>query len=179
MRIMTLTLIGLLGVGFLASQSEPEATLVNPEQVAVAASPVVVATTIMTTTTTTTTTVPDQPPVDSLCPEWWDHGENILGAADMERWDYVIYRESRCSADAFNPRDPNGGSIGLTQINRFWCIKTRYNPDGWLQAQGILSDCDDLFDPVVNLTAAHAIFRYAESRGCGWSPWSTRKTRWC
>lgn len=134
-------------------------------------------TTTSTTTTTTSTTVPD---IDAPCPEW--HPTAIEAGWDtdhLERLGYIIWRESRCQPDAFNGDDPNGGSVGLVQINQYWCKQNRYNPDGWLQAQGVLGHCDDLHDPLTNLTAALAIYGYAEGRGCGWSPWTTRNTRWC
>jgi hypothetical protein len=116
----------------------------------------------------------------SQCAQWtqtalqagWD-------TEHLHRLGYIIWRESRCQPDALNSTDPNSGSYGLTQINGFWCRPSRYNPDGWLQAQGLLSTCDDLHDPLTNLTAARAIWDYAEDRGCGWSPWTTQRTRWC
>jgi hypothetical protein len=137
--------------------------------------------TVAQATTTTTTTVPAfQPDPDALCPEWHETALEAGWPEDvLSRLDYIMWRESRCLPEAFNPTDPNGGSIGLTQINRFWCIPTRYNPDGWLQGNGLVSDCNDLYDPVTNLTAALAIWEYAETNGCGWSPWATRNTRWC
>jgi hypothetical protein len=134
-----------------------------------------------TTTTTTTTTVPAwEPDPDALCPEW--HTTALEAGWDedhLKRLDYVLWRESRCMPEAFNADDPHGGSRGIAQINQFWCKPNRYNPHGWLQAQGVLDQCVELHDPVVNLTAARAIYDYAEGRGCGWSPWATRRTRWC
>jgi hypothetical protein len=137
-------------------------------------------TTTSTTTTSTTTTTTTIPTIDAPCPEW--HPTAIEAGWDTEHIDrlgYIIWRESRCQPDAFNGTDPNGGSRGLVQINQYWCKQNRYNPAGWLQAQGVLTHCDDLHDPLVNLTAALAIYGYAEGRGCGWSPWTTRNTRWC
>jgi len=130
-----------------------------------------------TTTTTTTTTVPEP---TGRCAQW-QHTAIAAGWTEdqWERLDYVLWRESRCLPDVHNDTDPNSGSYGLAQINGFWCRPSRYNPDGWLQAQGVLDHCTDLYDPVVNLTAARAVWDYAEARGCGWSPWATRRTRWC
>jgi hypothetical protein len=60
----------------------------------------------------------------------------------------------------------------LFQINRFWCLPNRYSPQGWLQAQGILDECEDLYDPMVNVRAMKAIFDYSvEANGNGWQPW--------
>ena len=80
----------------------------------------------------------------------------------------VAYRESRCKVDAFNPKDPNGGSASVMQINYFWCKPSQYWPRGYLQAHGILNDCAELFDLETNLRAALAIYRYSE----GWRAWS-------
>ena len=80
----------------------------------------------------------------------------------------VAYRESRCQVEAFNAKDPNGGSAGPMQVNYFWCKPSRYWPNGYLQAHGILKDCAELFDLETNLRAALAIYRYSE----GWRAWS-------
>ena len=80
----------------------------------------------------------------------------------------VSVRESRCQPDAFNAKDPNGGSAGVMQINYFWCKPSQYWPRGYLQAHGILNDCAELFDLETNLRAALAIYRYSE----GWRAWS-------
>jgi hypothetical protein len=116
-----------------------------------------------------------------LCDEWSALAVDLgFDLGSLSRWGDILWRESRCLPDAFNRSDPNGGSYGLAQINGFWCRPSRYFPAGWLQAQGVLSSCDDLFDPVVNLAAAAAVFGYSvERNGCGWLPWSTRSTRWC
>lgn len=82
----------------------------------------------------------------------------------------VLKRESRCDQYAFNPYDSNGGSYGLMQINGFWCTPSIYWPKGWLQAQGILTECNQLFDPKVNLTAALAIWHNSS-----WTPWNLPK----
>lgn len=80
----------------------------------------------------------------------------------------VSIRESRCQKDAFNAKDPNGGSAGVMQINYFWCKPSQYWSNGYLQAHGILKDCAELFDLETNLRAALAIYRYSE----GWRAWS-------
>jgi hypothetical protein len=134
-----------------------------------------------TTTTTTISTVPVfTPDPEALCPEWhetaleagWDEDQ-------LPRVDYIMWRESRCLTEAFSQTDPNGGSHGLMQINGFWCRPSKYHSDGWLQEQSVLNACTDLYDPLTNLTAARTIWDYAEARGCGWGPWTTRNTRWC
>jgi hypothetical protein len=82
----------------------------------------------------------------------------------------VLKRESNCTPDAFNPRDTAGGSYGLMQINGFWCTPSAYWPQGWLQAKGILTTCDQLFDPKINLTAGLAVFYNSN-----WKPWNLPK----
>ena len=82
----------------------------------------------------------------------------------------VLKRESNCTSQAFNARDTNGGSYGLMQINGFWCTPSAYWPQGWLQAKGILTVCDELFDPKINLTAALAVWHNSN-----WTPWNLPK----
>jgi len=79
----------------------------------------------------------------------------------------IIYRESGCKANAFNAKDSNGGSYVYYQINGYWCRPNKYWPIGWLQAQGILQTCNDLFDPVVNTNSAIAIWHNS-----GYGPWA-------
>jgi len=138
---------------------------------------------------TTTTTFPSEPePEDAMvplmegarCPQWhatalatgWAHD-------DLPNLDHILWRESRCLPHVHYAGDPNGGSHGLTQINGYWCRPNRWSTAGWLQDRAILDTCQDLYDPVVNLTAARRVWEYAAERGCGWRPWSTRSTRWC
>ena len=81
----------------------------------------------------------------------------------------VLKRESNCTPQAFNAKDP-GGSRGYMQINSFWCTPSTYWPTGWLQAKGILTVCDELFDPRINLIAGLAIWHNSN-----WSPWNLPK----
>lgn len=127
-------------------------------------------------TTTTTTVVPnlaDTAATDASrsehgrCGEWRPLALSVgWSEADWPMLSRVLYKESRCNFDSWNRSDPFDGSMGLTQINTFWCLPTQYNPSGWLQKQGILERCDQLFDPTINLTAALAIYHRS-----GWSPW--------
>jgi hypothetical protein len=82
----------------------------------------------------------------------------------------VLKRESNCTPSAFNPRDTAGGSYGYMQINGFWCTPSAYWPQGWLQAKGILTVCDELFDPRINLIAALAVWHNSN-----WTPWNLPK----
>ena len=83
----------------------------------------------------------------------------------------VAYRESRCMPLAHNTtlnRDKST-DIGVMQINdRTWCKPSKYWPNGYLQAYGLIRGCDDLFDLEDNLRSALAIYRYSN----GWRAWS-------
>lgn len=119
---------------------------------------------------------------DYECSEWHDLARSVgWEEENIPRLDYVMWRESRCDPSAHNKSDPASGSRGLIQINGYWCRKSQFtnSSGGWLEDQGVLSSCDELFDPEVNLRAGLAIFNYSEQRGCGWGPWTTRNTRWC
>lgn len=123
-------------------------------------------------TTTTTSTLPPAP-ADAKCGGFWNLAREIGWQEEhLPKLDYVIWKESRCTTNAFNAKDPNGGSAGLTQINYFWTSKTRYYPRGYLQTQNVLRDKSELFDARTNLAAALVIFDYSEEvNGCGWKPW--------
>jgi len=115
--------------------------------------------------TTTATTQPDAP--KTLCEQVFDTAKAIGWPADQLGMVVAIaQRESRCT-DAFNPNDPNGGSYGIMQINGFWCQPSRYWPNGYLQAYGLLTKCTDLYDRETNLRSALAIYRYSN----GWRAW--------
>jgi hypothetical protein len=90
----------------------------------------------------------------------WDRKQ----LATLER---LMWRESRCQAQAFNPDDPNGGSHGLLQINGFWCQPSRWYPRGYLQTFAVVATCRDLYEPRLNLIAAWHLFDYSD----GWSQW--------
>ena len=110
------------------------------------------------------------------CGEWRELALAIGWPA--EEWptlSYVLYRESRCNIGSWNKTDPASGSRGLMQINGYWCRKSKWTQAGWLQDRGVLSTCDDLFDPEKNLRAGLLIWMYGEEKhGCGWrGPWAT------
>lgn len=122
--------------------------------------------------TTTTSTVPVPP--DARCPMWWSLARSV-GFTDeqMPTLDRIMFVESRCDETQLNATDPNGGSISLTQINRFWCLPSRYYPSGYLQAIGVLTTCDDLWQPEINLRAALALVEYSRSVGLDdWNQWA-------
>jgi hypothetical protein len=88
--------------------------------------------------------------------------------AELTKVVAVAYRESRCLPDAFNGADTVGQSYGAMQVNDFWCLPSKYYPNGYMQAYGLLTVCDDLFDLETNLRAALNIWRYSN----GWRAWS-------
>ena len=123
--------------------------------------------TVPSPTTTIAITTPITQP--DACQTVFDMAQHVGWAEkDLTQLVAVAYRESRCLPLAFNPNDPNGGSNGAMQINQFWCKPSRYWPNGYLQAYGLISTCNDLFDLENNLRSALAIFRYSN----GWRAWS-------
>lgn len=138
--------------------------------------PAVVTTTTSTIANTTSTTMSSTVPIPpaARCPMWWS-----LAAAEgftsdeMSTLDRIMFRESRCDPSQTNLHDPNTGSFGLTQINGFWCLPSRYYPNGYLQTVGVLSSCSDLYEAQTNLRAAFALVAYSRSVGIDqWSQWA-------
>ena len=116
---------------------------------------------------TTLTTLASAP--KTLCEQVFDTAKAIGWPADqLGMLVAIAQRESQCQVLAFNAKDPNGGSYSVMQINAFWCKPSRYWPNGYLQAYGIIRTCDDLFDRETNLRAALAIYRYSN----GWRAWA-------
>lgn len=121
---------------------------------------------VTTTPPPTTAPTPVVPPA-TKCPEYEATAISAGWAPNqLPKLMRIAYRESRCGPSAWNRRDPGTGSRGLTQINSFWCTPNQYNPTGFLQARGVLSTCEDLFNPYVSLRATYVIWQYA-----GWQPW--------
>ena len=150
--------IGLItGVLVLFSVTNAQAPTVTP-QVVIASLPPTTTTTTMPALVTTCTKVATLALAEGLPP------------SELETALKVATRESRCTSDAFNAYDTNGGSYSIYQINGFWCRPNENWPIGWLQAKGIVTDCADLFDPTINTRAMVAIWRNS-----GWLPWTTSK----
>lgn len=191
---LTLTGASILGVGKVTTEVVESVThTVVPAEVVVALTTVAPKPTVPPTTTLAPEFVdedkkiqaePTPPPLTveearflfGKCGEWRELA--LMVGWPAEEWgtlSYVLHRESRCNIGSHNKTDPMSGSRGLMQINGFWCKPTKYSANGWLQDQGILTTCDDLYDPVVNLRAGLAIWLYGEGKhGCGWrGPWAT------
>lgn len=145
------------------------AWFINAGQAAAPPATTTTSTTTTSTTTSTTTTTTTMPPHQHPeCAEWLNLAAGLgWEAGNLPMLERVMWRESRCQPHQFNASDPNGGSLGLTQVNKFWCLPSRYYPNGYLQTHGVLNTCDDLFNPAINLSAALAIYEYAK----GWSQW--------
>jgi len=133
---------------------------------------------VSTTQAPTTTTSVYVAPATALCGQWWELAiEAGWGESELEKLDYIMWRESRCDPTQHNTTLNKDGStdIGLTQINdRSWCLPTRWYPNGYLQTIGTLAKvgCEELFDPFTNLRAAKTIYDYAkETSNDGFAPW--------
>jgi soluble lytic murein transglycosylase-like protein len=121
------------------------------------------------TTTSSTSSTIYIDPYSSACEQFSALAVN-LGWPANERTvlESVMFRESRCIPNAYNSKDPNGGSRGLMQINGFWTP--------WLTDAGIITSAENLLQADVNLLAALAIYNYGvERHGYGWGPWSATK----
>ena len=155
---ITTGLIGLItGVLVLFSPGNAQAPTQTP-QVVIASLPPTTTTTTAPALVTSCTQVATLALAEGLPP------------SELETALRVAVRESRCTSDAYNALDTNGGSYGIYQINGYWCLPNKYWPTGWLQAKGILQTCDDLYNPTINTRAMVAIWHNS-----GWLPWSTSK----
>jgi soluble lytic murein transglycosylase-like protein len=130
--------------------------------------PVPVARDYMIEPTTTTSSTIYIDPYTSACEQLSALAVNLGWPADQRTvLESIMKRESNCTPNAINRKDPNGGSRGLLQINGSW--------HKWLIAKGIITKPKNLLDPVVNLQAGLAIYDYGVDRyGFGWGPWGTK-----
>jgi len=121
------------------------------------------------TTTSSTSSTIYIDPYTSACEQFSALAVNLGWPADQRIvLESIMQRESNCTPNAVNSKDPNGGSRGLMQINGFWTP--------WLTDAGIITDAENLLQADVNLRAALAIYNYGvERHGYGWGPWSATK----
>jgi soluble lytic murein transglycosylase-like protein len=119
------------------------------------------------TTTTSSTIYID--PYTSACEQLSALAVNLGWPADQRTvLESIMWRESNCTPNAVNSKDPFGGSYGLLQINWGGWQK-------WLIAKGLITDKQSLLDPVTNLRAGLEIYNYGVERyGFGWGPWSVK-----
>jgi hypothetical protein len=118
------------------------------------------------TTTTSSTIFID--PYSSACEQFSALAIN-LGWDSEQRTvlESIMKRESNCTPNAINRKDPFGGSRGLLQINGSW--------HKWLTAKGIIAKPADLLQAQTNLLAGLEIYNYGMERyGFGWGPWSVK-----
>lgn len=182
LAVLTAVLLPAACAGGLLDDTDTGATLTVPPVATVSIDPTPPATvhaankigpvrpskTIRPTRRTTTTTVPP-PPASARCGDWWDEARAAgWSQTDLPFLDYVMWRESRCTPTAHNPRPPDD-SYGLVQLNmrahRSWVGPIV----GW--------DFNRLFDPTTNLRVARRLFDMAaDTYGCGWQPW--RSSGW-
>jgi hypothetical protein len=118
------------------------------------------------TTTTSSTIYID--PYTSGCEQFSALGVNLGWPADQRTvLESIMKRESNCTPNAINRKDPFGGSRGLLQINGSW--------HKWLIGKGIITQKQDLLQAQINLLAGLAIYNYGVERyGFGWGPWSVK-----
>ena len=112
-------------------------------------------------------------PDGSVCPQWYDLAMQFFSPTEWNTIDFLLNRESKCDLQALNPKDTNGKpSYSLFQINAFWCRPSKHYQQGFLQEQGVLTTCDDLFEPEIQFRAARAIYVEGLVRhGRGWRSW--------
>lgn len=144
------------------TQTVPPAVYVSTESLTKPLEPSVV------TTATTAPTTSASPPTPG-CADYVVLARQVgWQIEDLPQLSAILRAESACLPDALGDRT-KGGSYGLLQIHcPSWGQPNKYNPTGWLQAQGVIRSCQDLFDPAVNLYAGLLIYRYG-----GWQQWAT------
>jgi hypothetical protein len=118
------------------------------------------------TTTTSSTIYID--PYTSACEQFSALAVNLGWPADQRTvLESIMWRESNCTPNAVNRKDPFGGSRGLLQINGSW--------HKWLIGKGIITNKKDLLQAETNLLAGLEIYNYGVERyGFGWGPWGTK-----
>ena len=149
--------------GFTVAVGAPSASGSQPDTIALA--PYLIEPNTTTSSTSSTIFID---PYSSACKQFSALAVN-LGWPQNERTvlESVMFRESRCIPNAYNSKDPNGGSRGLMQINGFWTP--------WLIERGLITSKENLLQADVNLRAGLAIYNYGvERHGYGWGPWSTK-----
>jgi len=121
------------------------------------------------TTTSSTSSTIYIDPYTSACEQFSALAVNLGWPADQRTvLESIMKRESNCTPNAVNRKDPFGGSYGLLQINWGGWQK-------WLTAKGLITGKKSLLDPVTNLRAGLAIYNYGVERyGFGWGPWSVK-----
>jgi hypothetical protein len=152
--------IAILGAWILDADKPAITTVRIPSTVYTPVTTPVVSTTKPQATTTTTTTIPaflidPQTP----CQEWLPLALEVGWPADpdvIRPLLQIIWRESRCTADADS--GPDHGLLQINQIHKVWLVDF-----GWTH--------EDMKDPRKNLTFGLALWRSS-----GWKPWAIPST---
>lgn len=151
--------------GFTVAVGAPDASGAPSGTIALA--PISVQPYLIEPTTTTSSTIYIDP-YTSACEQFSALGVNLGWPADQRTvLESIMKRESNCTPNAINRKDPFGGSRGLLQINGSW--------HKWLIGKGIITQKQDLLQAQTNLLAGLAIYNYGVERyGFGWGPWSVK-----
>ena len=162
-KIIGLVLCTVFGVTALTGA--PSASGSQPYTIALA--PLDVQPYLIEPTTTTSSTIYIDP-YTSACEQFSALAINLGWPADQRTvLESIMKRESNCTPNAINRKDPFGGSRGLLQINGSW--------HKWLTAKGIITKPADLLQAQTNLLAGLKIYNYGVERyGFGWGPWSVK-----
>ena len=162
-KIIGLVLCTVFGVTALTGT--PSVSRSQPDTIALA--PISVQPYLIEPTTTTSSTIYIDP-YTSACEQFSALAVNLGWPADQRTvLESIMKRESNCTPNAINRKDPFGGSRGLLQINGSW--------HKWLTAKGIIAKPADLLQAQTNLLAGLEIYNYGVERyGFGWGPWSVK-----
>lgn len=151
--------------GFTVAVGAPDASSAPSGTVGLA--PISVQPYLIEPTTTTSSTIYIDP-YTPACEQFSALAVNLGWPADQRTvLESIMKRESNCTPNAINRKDPFGGSRGLLQINGSW--------HKWLIGKGIITQKQDLLQAQTNLLAGLAIYNYGVERyGFGWGPWSVK-----
>jgi len=162
-KIIGLVLCTVFGVTALTGA--PNASSVPSGTIALA--PISVQPYLIEPTTTTSSTIYIDP-YTTACEQFSALAINLGWPADQRTvLESIMKRESNCTPNAINRKDPFGGSRGLLQINGSW--------HKWLISKGIITQPSNLLQAQTNLLAGLEIYNYGVERyGFGWGPWSVK-----
>ena len=162
-KIIGLVLCTVFGVTALTGA--PSASGSQPDTIALA--PLNAETYLIEPTTTTVNTIWIDP-YTTACEQFSALAVNFGWPRDQRTvLESIMKRESNCTPNAINRKDPFGGSRGLLQINGSWTK--------WLIGKGIITQVEDLLHAETNLLAGLEIYNYGVERyGFGWGPWSVK-----
>jgi soluble lytic murein transglycosylase-like protein len=151
--------------GFTVAVGAPDASGAPSDTIALA--PLNAETYLIEPTTTTVNTIWIDP-YTTACEQFSALAVNFGWPRDQRTvLESIMKRESNCTPNAINRKDPFGGSRGLLQINGSWTK--------WLIGKGIITQVENLLHAETNLLAGLEIYNYGVERyGFGWGPWSVK-----